>query len=67
MPKKSPAMRQQALFELRSHREQPVERVLRKVPIERKLVLEALRDIHRLSSESHIQKIAENVLFFHGA
>jgi hypothetical protein len=33
--------------------------------LDRRFVIEALRDIYRLSTESHIRRIADDVLFAH--
>ena len=58
-------MRQPTLFELPTTRTKRGSNDRRKRPLDRDLVIEALRDIHRLSGEPHIRQIAEDVLFAH--
>jgi hypothetical protein len=53
---------QRTLFDWESA-ELPVSK--RVTALDRRFVIEALRDIYRLSSEPHIRRIADDVLFAH--
>lgn len=59
------SMRQHTLFDLGKLDSGSARRRNRTTPLDRRFVIDAIRDIYRLSSEPHIRQIAEDVLFAH--